>query len=188
MYDGEWKDIGTWNTLTEVMNDKVVGNAIIDDKSTNSNIINELNIPIIGMGLKNLVVAASPDGIFVSDKNESSYNKPYVEKLDNRPMFEERAWGDFTVLDIYKNSLVKHLTIKPGESISYQRHKYRKEIWTIIDGKGIFILDGIKKEVRKGDVQIIEIGQWHTLKAIETIHFIEVQIGEKLMEDDIEKM
>ena len=129
-YDGEWKDIGTWNTLTEVMTDKTIGNVIIDNKSNNANIINELNIPIIAMGLNNTVVAASPDGIFVSNKNESSYNKPLVEKIDNRPMYEERAWGDFQVLDIYKNSLTKHLFIKEGKSILTKNkiivRKYKK--------------------------------------------------------------
>ena len=186
-YDGEWKDIGTWNTLTEVMTDKTIGNVIVDEKSSNTNIINELNIPIITMGLKNAVVAASHDGIFVSDKNESSYNKPLVEKLDNRPMYEERAWGDFQVLDIYKKSLVKHLCIKAGKSISYQKHNHRDEVWTIIDGDGLFTLDDVEKNVKAGDVLIIKKGHKHMLKAIKDLHFIEVQYGDEISEDDIER-
>ena len=186
-YDGEWKDIGTWNTLTEVMTDKTIGNVIIDNKSNNANIINELNIPIIAMGLKDIVVAASADGIFVSDKNESSYNKPLVETLDNRPMYEERAWGDFQVLDIYKNSLTKHLFIKEGKSISYQKHNHRDEVWTIIDGDGLFILDDVEKNVKAGDVLTINKGQKHMLKAITDLHFIEVQYGDEISEDDIER-
>ena len=198
-YDGEWKDIGTWNTLTEVMSEKSIGNVLFDEKSGNSNIINELDIPIIGMGLKNIVVAASHDGIFVSDKNESSYNKALVEKLDNRPMYEERAWGDFKILDIYSpmgyninsaitlKSLVKHLYIKSGKSISYQKHKLRDEAWTIIDGKGLFVLNDKKREVKAGDVINIKKGDKHALKAIEDLHFIEVQLGQELSEEDIER-
>ena len=198
-YDGEWKDIGTWNTLTEVMSEKSIGKVILDEKSDNSNIINELDIPIIGMGLKNIVVAASHDGIFVSDKNESSYNKTLVEKLDNRPMYEERAWGDFKILDIYSpmgyninsaitlKSLVKHLYIKSGKSISYQKHKLRDEVWTIIDGKGLFVLNDKKREVKAGDVINIKKGDKHALKAIEDLHFIEVQLGQELSEEDIER-
>lgn len=186
-YDGEWKDIGTWNTLTEVMTDKIKGNVLIDDKSNNSNVINELNIPIIAMGLNDIVVAASADGIFVSDKNESSYNKPLVEKLDNRPMYEERAWGDFQVIDIYKKSLTKHLFIKEGKSISYQKHNHRDEVWTIIDGDGLFTLDDVEKNVKAGDVLIIKKGQKHMLKAIKDLHFIEVQYGDEISEDDIER-
>ena len=186
-YNGEWKDIGTWNTLTEVMTEKTIGNVIVDDKSSGTNIVNELNIPIIAMGIKDTVIAASADGIFVSDKGESSYNKPLVEKLDNRPMYEERAWGDFKILDMYKNSLVKHLFIKKGEHISYQKHNLRDEIWTIIDGQGTFILDDTKTSVSIGDVLVIKRGQKHMLKAITDLHFIETQIGQELSEDDIER-
>ena len=186
-YDGEWKDIGTWNTLTEVMTEKTIGNVIVDDKSNGTNIVNELNIPIIAMGIKDAVIAASADGIFVSDKGESSYNKPLVEKLDNRPMYEERAWGDFKILDMYKNSLVKHLFIKKGEHISYQKHNMRDEIWTIIDGQGTFILDDTKTSVSAGDVLVIKRGQKHMLEAITDLHFIETQIGQELSEDDIER-
>ncbi len=194
-YSGEWKDIGTWNTLAETMSDRTIGNVLIDDKSANSNIINELDIPIIGMGLKNIVVAASYDGVFVSDKGESSYNKPLVEKLDNRPMYEERAWGDFKVLDIFTpdindkenkyKSLVKHLFIKAGKSISYQKHNHRDEVWTIISGKGMLTLNDEETEVRTGDVITIKKGDKHALNATTDLHFIEVQYGEELAEDDI---
>ena len=186
-YNGEWKDIGTWNTLCEVMSDNSIGSVIVDDKSSNINIVNELDIPIIAMGLKDLVIAASADGIFVSDKGESSYNKPLVEKLDNRPMYEERAWGDFKILDMYKNSLVKHLFIKKGEHISYQKHNHRNEIWTIVDGIGEFILNDEIKKVKSGDVLMIKQGDKHALRAVEDLHFIEVQIGTELSEDDIER-
>ena len=186
-YNGEWKDIGTWNTLCEVMSDNSIGSVIVDDKSSNINIVNELDIPIIAMGLKDLVIAASADGIFVSDKGESSYNKPLVEKLDNRPMYEERAWGDFKILDMYKNSLVKHLFIKKGEHISYQKHNHRDEVWTIVDGMGEFVLNNEVKKVKSGDVLMIKQGDKHALKAVEDLHFIEVQIGTELSEDDIER-
>ena len=186
-YDGEWKDIGTWNTLSEVMNDKTLGNVIMDKTCENVNVINELNIPIITMGLKDAIVAASHDGIFVSDKYESSFNKPLVEQIDNRPMYEERAWGDFQVLDIYKKSLVKHIYIKKGKSISYQKHQYRDEVWTIVDGKGVLLLNDKCKIVKCGDVLTINMNEKHALKALTDLHFIEVQIGEELMENDIER-
>lgn len=186
-YNGEWKDIGTWNTLCEVMSDNSIGSALVDNKSSNINIVNELDIPIIAMGLKDAVIAASADGIFVSDKGESSYNKPLVEKLDNRPMYEERAWGNFKILDMYKNSLVKHLFIKKGEHISYQKHNHRDEVWTIVDGRGELVIDNKKTNVKPGDVITIKKGSKHGLKALEDLHFIEVQMGNELHEDDIER-
>ena len=102
-------------------------------------------------------------------------------------MYEERAWGDFQVLDIYKKSLTKHLFIKEGKSISYQKHNHRDEVWTIIDGDGLFTLDDVEKNVKAGDVLIIKKGQKHMLKAIKDLHFIEVQFGEEISEDDIER-
>ena len=186
-YVGEWKDIGTWNTLTEVMDDNKIGNAVFDDTSKNSNIINELSIPIIAMGLEDMVVAASYDGIFVSNKNQSSFNKPLVEKISSRPMSEEREWGNFQVLSIYDNSLVKHLAINKGKHLSYQKHNHRDEVWTIIEGIGDLIINDEKKTVKKGDVIYIKKGDWHSLQAIEDIRFIEVQYGDKIIEEDIER-
>ena len=83
-YCGQWKDIGTWNTLSESMSETIVGKGVIDDKSTGVHIINEMDIPVLAMGLHNIVISASPDGILVSDKNSSSYIKPYVDKLERQ--------------------------------------------------------------------------------------------------------
>ena len=102
-------------------------------------------------------------------------------------MYAERAWGNFQVLDIYKNSLVKHLCINAGKSISYQKHNHRDEVWTIIDGNGILTLNDVEKEVSAGYVITIKKGDKHALKAINDIHFIEVQYGEEISEDDIER-
>ena len=63
-YNGMWKDIGTWNTMAEEMAEPAIGNVILSDSCQNTIAINELNIPLLCMGLKNVVVAASGDGIF----------------------------------------------------------------------------------------------------------------------------
>ena len=129
-FSGEWKDLGTWNTLTEAMSDEVSGNALAAD-CENTHVINELQIPLIALGVKNLAIAATPDGILVTNKTSSDKIKNYVS--ENRPMYEKRVWGEYTVLD-YRvqsdghNSLTKHLIIKPGQHISYQRHNNRSEI------------------------------------------------------------
>lgn len=191
-YSGYWKDLGTWNTLSEEIKDKYIGEVITGEAIENTTIINELSIPLIVLGTKNVIVAASQDGILVSDKQKSSYLKAYVDKLeDNRPMFEERQWGEYKVLDYVQyhdkiHSLTKHLTIQPGKSISYQSHSQRDEIWTIVDGTGELLMDGHIRNVRRGDVAYITKGQRHALRAVTELHFIEVQIGEELQEDDIE--
>ena len=189
-YDGEWKDLGTWNTFTEAMQDATGDNCVLGENCANTHIVNELAIPIVGLGLKNIVVAASPDGILVSDKEASSYLKKYVP--DNRPMFEKRIWGEYRVLyfqqfDNGVKSLTKELVVIPGRNISYQKHKHRSETWTIVKGKGVLLLNDITKEVNVGDSIIINKEDRYSIKAIDELHIIEVQIGDELIEEDIER-
>ena len=114
-------------------------------------------------------------------------------KNDNdRPMYEKRAWGEYFVLDYSnndnnKNSLTKKLVINEGQHISYQLHRHRTEIWTFIKGEGLLTIDGVKKDVKYGDTVIIPIGAKHTVEAKTELHIIEVQIGDLLIEEDIER-
>ena len=188
-YAGQWKDLGTWNTLTEAMSDEVAGNAIAVD-CENTHVINELQIPLIALGTKDLAIAATPDGILVTDKNASDKLKDYV--VDHRPMYEKHIWGEYKVLDYQvnsdgNNSLTKHLVIKPGQHISYQRHKHRMEIWTFVKGSGELVIDDEVKMIRRGDTAVIPPGMKHAIKAIEELQIIEVQIGDELTEEDSER-
>lgn len=192
-YQGMWKDLGTWNTLCEEMSAENIGKVIIGEKSESTNVVNELGIPVVVLGAKNMVIAASPDGILVSDKPKSSYIKPYVDDLEQRPMYEEKRWGQYTVLDYneYKDkqkSLTKNLFIKSGKQLSYQKHDKRDEIWTIVDGTGDLLIDGHIRNVKRGDVAYITRGMKHAIRATTDMHIIEVQIGEELIEEDIERL
>ncbi len=189
-FNGEWKDLGTWNTLTEAMTDPVSGK-VAADGCDNTHIINELGIPLVALGIRDAVISATPDGILVSDKDSSPKLKDFVETA--RPMYERRGWGEYKVLDFKRhqdqqNCLVKELIITPGEHISYQRHKRRTEIWTFTEGDGELIIDGTVKRVSRGDVAVIKAGTKHAIKAITELHIIEVQIGDELTEEDIERL
>ena len=189
-FAGSWKDLGTWNTLTEAMDEPISGN-VVSEGCENTHVINELGIPVITLGIKDAVIAATPDGILVTDKGKSTELKSFV--ADNRPMYERRGWGEYKVLD-YKihqdqnNSLVKELIISPGEHISYQRHKHRAEIWTFTEGIGELVLDDKVKKVHRGDVAVINAGVKHAIKGITELHIIEVQVGDELTEEDIERL
>ncbi len=191
-YNGAWKDLGTWNTLTEELPSNIIGNGILGNKCNNTHIINELGAPIFCDGLKDVVVSAGPDGILVCAKNTSETIKDYVDKLIDRPMYEERRWGTYQVLnsqdfgDGFK-ALTKTITLKKGKNISYQIHHHRSEVWTFIDGEGIFVLDGKMQRVRRGDVVNIPAEHFHAVKALTNLTFIEVQQGGPLVEDDIER-
>ncbi len=193
VYDGDWNDMGTWNTLTAKMENADGGFVIRGENCVNTHVVNELAIPVVALGLKDTVVVASADGILVSDKHASSYMGQYVEQIDNRPMYEKRQWGEYRVLDFAQcrsgkeNSLTKHLHVEAGRSLSYQLHHLRDEVWTIIDGTGLFLLDGEIREASRGDVLYIPKGHKHGMASREGVDFIEVQLGTDLVEEDIER-
>jgi len=186
-YQGKWTDIGTWRTLADEMPITALG-IVSQENTRNTFIVNELNIPLVALGAKNLVIAASPDGILVSDMVESSQLKPIVDKLENaRPMYEERCWGEYTVLSQNEHSLIKRLYLEAGKFLTYQSHKLRDEVWVITCGEGKFTLDNAESMVVTGDVLKISRGQKHMIEAISDLHITEIQLGDKFDESDFEK-
>jgi mannose-1-phosphate guanylyltransferase len=179
-FNGTWSDIGTWRTLADVMPVTVLGTVTQED-SKNTFIVNELGIPLIALGMKDCVIAACPDGILVSDIEQSSFLKPLVDKLEQaRHMYEERRWGEYTVLSQTTHSLVKNIYIKSGKSISLQAHAHRSEVWVITSGEGIFILESETRAVGVGDVLQIERNKKHKIEAITDLYFTEVQLVDKI--------
>jgi len=192
-YDGYWKDLGTWNTLTEEMGTNQIGKGIISDDSTNTHLVNELEIPVTVLGVKNAIVAASPDGILVSDKLSSPRIKEVQKGVEQRPMYEERRWGWYKVLDHTKfeegnEVLTKKIGVKAGRNLSYQKHFTRSEVWTIIKGQGEFALNGQIRIVNPGDVLVIPVEAKHGIKANTELEIIEVQTGSQLIEEDIDRI
>ncbi|MEC3418062.1 sugar phosphate nucleotidyltransferase [Bacillus cereus] len=189
-YNGSWKDLGTWNTLTEEMGMNILGKGNMGIECEQNHIINELDIPVSVLGLSNIIVAASPDGILVSEKDASPRVKELVGDWDQRPMYEERRWGWYRVLDHTKYDdgnevLTKRIGITASKNLSYQYHHNRSEVWTIVKGEGIFVLDNEIRVVRPGDVLEIQPRQRHAIKAVTDLEFIEVQSGSELVEEDI---
>lgn len=189
-FRGQWADLGTWNSLTEAMPDHVIGNAKVGN-CLHTHIINELSTPLVALGLRNTVVAATPDGILVADKEASASLKEYVSA--QRPMYELRSWGEYKVLNYshYENgdsSIVKELILKKGGHISYQKHANRMEMWGFTEGRGELVIEGKSREVTRGDSVVIPAGTRHAIRAVTELHIIEVQIGASLSEEDIERL
>lgn len=183
-FAGKWKDLGTWNTLTEAMDGNAVGKAIFNETCENTHVINELNVPVLCMGLKDVVVSASPEGILVSDKNQSSYIKPFVDDINQQIMFAEKSWGNFRVLDIEDGNMTIKVTLNAGHQMNYHSHEHRDEVWTVISGNGTTIVDDVEREVRTGDVIMLKVGCRHTIIAKTNLSIIEVQIGKEISVHD----
>ena len=183
-FAGDWKDLGTWNTLTEAMDEPVIGKAEMNDTCSSVYIINEMDVPILAMGLHDVVISASPEGILVSDKEQSSYIKPFVDRINQQIMFAEKSWGSYRVLDIAEKSTTIKITLNAGHSMNYHSHKNRDEVWVVISGKGRTIVDGMEQSITIGDVIVMSAGCRHTVIADTELQMIEVQLGEEINVND----
>lgn len=183
-YSGQWKDLGTWNTLTEAMHENVIGNAILNDTCENVHVLNELDIPVLCMGLKDVVVSCSPEGILVSDKEQSSYIKPFVDSIEQPIMFAEKSWGEYKVLDVEDTSMTIKVTLRKGNQMNYHSHERRDEVWTIISGVGMANVNGRIFELHAGDTIKLPVGCKHTIYAQTDLELVEIQSGENISVTD----
>ena len=183
-YGGAWKDLGTWNTLTEIMEETALGDVVLDDGCRNTHVVNEVDVPVLVMGAQNLVIAASPEGILVADKAASSYMKPYVERISQPVMFAEKSWGSFRIIDVEEKSLTIKVTLNAGHAMNYHSHAHRREIWTVVSGCGTVRLDGAERPAAAGDVIDIPAGMKHKISARERMVVIEVQVGSAILKED----
>lgn len=186
-FSGMWEDIGTWNTLTQAMDKVSIGNARQDGACMNVNILNELDIPIIALGVQDMVIAASPGGVLVSDKKQSTKIKAFLEDENLDIRFAEKSWGDYKVIDVEDDSLTIKTTIKAGHSMNYHSHERRDEVWTVISGVGRTIVDGMEQPIKTGDVITMQAGCRHTVIADTELKLIEVQLGKEISVSDKQK-
>ena len=186
-FAGQWKDLGTWNTLTEAMEENVVGKGVLNETCSGVHIINEMDVPILAMGMHDVVISASPEGILVSDKEQSSYIKPYVDKFEQQVMFAEKSWGSFKVLDVEKESMTIKVTLNPGNKMNYHSHQHRDEVWVVTSGSGKTVVDGMEQSVSAGDVITMAAGCRHTIFAETELKLVEVQLGKEINVQDKQK-
>ena len=169
------------------MEEETVGNVRLSPSCRNVHAINEIGVPIVGIGLHDVVISASPEGILVSDKEESSTLKKYVDEIDRQVMFAEKSWGSFRVLDVGKNSMTIKVTLRPGNRMNYHSHDRRDEVWTVISGSGRTVVDGMVQPVKRGDVITMAAGCRHTVLADTELELIEVQLGDEISVSDKHK-
>lgn len=181
-YHGEWKDIGTWNTLSEEMEPHAIGYVVVGPDCENVNVINELKIPVLVAGLRDTIVAAAPDGILISSKESSSFIKPYVDTIDQRIMYKEKAWGEMKIINEEASALTIILHMTAGRYMSVHRHEQRDECWLVQEGYGVILVGDERHQVSPGSVVHIPRGQWHTVYAQSEMSILETQLG--IVEDE----
>ena len=110
---------------------------------------------------------------------------------DNSPLYDERPWGSFTVLDDGDYFKVKRIEVLPGKRLSYQRHSRRAEHWFVVRGIAKVTLNGAEILVGAGNAIDIPVETAHRVEnpdTVETLVFIETQTGDYFGEDDIVRL
>ncbi len=187
-YADIWKDLGTWNTLTEEMPENSIGDVTWDDTSENSHAINVLGVPLVVMGAKNMVIAASHDGILVADKHQSSYIKDCLTHIEDTSKYEERRWGTIKTIDRDDDdgiqSTTKRIKVVAGKTIPMHKYQNRTETITVLSGMGKLILEGVEVDLVAGSTVSIAAGKAYSIKALGSdLRCIEISIGDDADEE-----
>lgn len=200
-YYGRWSDLGTWKMVYSYAPKDCEGNVLVGDvllKDCKDSYFFSEDRLLVGLGLNNISVISTSDAILVLPTSESEQVKTVVSELaKNKRMetaesrYDIKPWGE--AMTYYANDnecKIKRLVIHPGQSISLQRHKFREEHWVVVAGKGTIIRNQEKFLVQKGDYIHIPEKSIHRVVADdnEAIVIVEVQMGSKLLEDDIERL
>ncbi len=194
-YSGAWKDLGTWNTLSEELAEPTSGKVWLDEGTcSNVHVVNETNLPVVVAGLEDAVVVATSDGVLVSDKAASAHIKGLVEDAsENRPMYERKAWGEYRIVDeeVYDdgtNALTVDITLLATKQFTYQRHQYRDEVWVLKTGRVEAVVEGKVQALLPGDCIRVCAGELHAMRALEDSHLVEIQLGRPIAYSDVERL
>lgn len=194
-----WSDVGSWDAVYEVSekdadNNATQGNVITVD--SRNNLIHSNKRLVSAIGVEDLNIIETADAVLVTKRGESQRVREIVDVLKDNNAQEhkthltvQRPWGSYTVLEEQTDFKMKRITVSPGQALSLQRHQHRSEHWVVVSGTATVIRDEEEITVSKNESTYIPIGSKHRLENRGKIplQLIEVQVGEYLDEDDIER-
>ena len=195
-----WSDIGSWSALQDASERDCDGNTLdgdaiaVDCRNTYINADSRL---VAAIGMDDVIIVETKDSVLVADREHSQDVKTIVEQLDEEGREESRLhrevhrpWGSYDSLEIADNFQVKRLIVKPGAELSLQRHAQRSEHWVVVRGKARITKNEDEFDLGVNESTYISIGDVHRIANPfdEPVHIIEVQCGDYLGEDDIERL
>lgn len=200
--DVTWSDVGSWDSVYEDMAKDPQGNVkvgeIIDLNTKNCLIMGQDRL-IATIGVEDLMIIETPDALLISKRQESQQVKDIVQKLKADPKTKEltevhttiyRPWGSYTVLEVGPRHKLKRIVVQPGEKLSLQMHYHRSEHWVVIRGTArIVVGDSEEHFVHENESIFVPKTAKHRLQnpGKVPLEIIEVQVGEYVGEDDIER-
>ena len=198
-FDVGWSDIGSWTAVWHTSEKDKKGNVIKGNvlaKEIKDSFLRSETRLVVGLGFSDLIVIETADAVLVANKNYSQEvkklvellnEKKYKEGIENKKVY--RPWGHYDLIENQLGWQIKKIEVNTGESISLQRHNHRSEHWIILKGTAMVEVDDLKKILTKNQSAYIPLGSKHRLSnpGNETLVLIEVQTGNYLGEDDIER-
>ena len=197
--DAGWNDLGSWDAVWQVGDKDKDQNVTYGDtllENTKNSLIYANHKLVSAVGVDNLVVIETSDAIMIADRNNSQHVKVIVDKLHSQKREEQvlhrkvsRPWGWYDSLDEGENFKVKRIQVNPGASLSLQKHSKRAEHWVVVKGIAEVTCNDKKIILQENESTYIPLGYTHRLSnpGKEILEIIEVQSGNYLGEDDIER-
>jgi mannose-1-phosphate guanylyltransferase / mannose-6-phosphate isomerase len=196
-----WSDVGSWSSVWDVLEHDAAGNAtagpVVVLESRNSLVHSEESVLTTVVGLEDVIVVSTADAVLVTSRTKAEQVKALVDelKLQNyRAAVEHRRiyrpWGYYQDVDISSRYKVKRIVVKPGSTLSLQKHFHRSEHWVVVSGTAEVTLGSDVRIVHENESIYIPIGSIHRLANPGKIplELIEVQVGSYLGEDDIVRL
>jgi mannose-1-phosphate guanylyltransferase / mannose-6-phosphate isomerase len=199
--DFSWSDIGSWSAVWDLLDHDAAGNAtdgsVVLLDTRNSLVRSEDSILTTVVGLDDAIVISTPDAVLVAAREKAEDVKALVEQLkhqneraavEHRRMY--RPWGYYQDIDLAARYRVKRIVVKPGSTLSLQKHFHRSEHWVVVQGTAEITVHEQVRVVHENESVYIPIGSVHRLANPGKIplELIEVQVGSYLGEDDIVRL
>lgn len=188
-HDGEWRDLGSWDTLTAQLQQPVTGAGGIWGNSRNTHIVNELNLPLHVIGVPDIVAVGSPEGILIAGKQEANAIKDIMHTPSAEANYGETAWGNYTILDRTANDLGIVLTVKlallPGHELPEMHCTHTSKRWMILSGHGEIMVNGIAVSAFAGSTYSVATGETHGIRAFTAMELLEIRMGGRSVDQPV---
>jgi mannose-1-phosphate guanylyltransferase/mannose-6-phosphate isomerase len=195
--DYTWSDVGSWDAVADLLPSDGDGNTVIGEACIlegRNNLVHSTDSLTTVVGLNDLIVVSTRDSVLVTDKSHAEQVKMLVQRLSAQGRIEAhealqifRPWGNYEQLDNGENYQVKRITVKPGGTLSLQKHRHRAEHWIVVAGQAQVTIGDSIKTLKPNESAHVPLGAVHRLANCgdEPLVLIEVQTGDYLGEDDI---
>ncbi len=195
-----WNDVGSWQAVHDIAAKDENGNAlqgnVIAVGCKNSLIRAEKRL-VAAVGVEDLCVIETADAVLISKSDQTQRVREVVDALHAKGATEHiyhtkvnRPWGSYTVLEEDPEGFkLKRIEVAPGARLSLQSHAHRSEHWVVVSGTATVTNGEQVITVHKNQSTYIPIGTKHRLENLgsEPLHIVEIQVGEYLGEDDIQR-